>query len=231
MRPMKFMVGLVCATMTLGLAQPLPAASPEDWDGLVQVKSSKMDVAFLSPGADFRAFKKVMLDKPEVAFQKNWMRDMNSSQFDRVDKDDAKKILATVQSNTTDIFTEVFNKAGYEVVTEPGEDVLRVRSGVIDLYVNAPDTMSAGRTRSFTASAGEATLVLELRDSLTNALLGRVLDRRETRGMPGMSNSVTNLSDFRMLAKQWAGISVKGLEQLKAHSPIPNPLKAGQKLN
>jgi Protein of unknown function (DUF3313) len=231
MHPMKFMVGLVCATMTLGLAQPLPAASPENWDGLVQVKSSKMDVAFLSPGADFRAFKKVMLDKPEVAFQKNWMRDMNSSRFDKVDKDDAKKILATVQSNTTDIFTEVFNKAGYEVVTEPGDDVLRVRSGVIDLYVNAPDTMSAGRTRSFTANAGEATLVLELRDSLTNALLGRVLDRRETRGMPGISNSVTNLSDYRMLAKQWAGISVKGLEQLKAHSPIPNPLKPGQKLN
>jgi len=125
----------------------------------------------------------------------------------------------------------VFGKGGYTIVTEPGEDVLRVRSAVIDLYVNAPDTMSAGRSRSYTAEAGEATLVLELRDSVTNALLGRVLDRRETRGMPGISNSVTNLAEFRDLARQWAGISVKGLNSLKSHSPIPDPLKPGQKLN
>jgi hypothetical protein len=232
MRKTAFLMVPTVALILASLATPLSAAEPKaNWDGLVEVKSPKMDVAYLMPGADFRTYTKVLLDKPEVAFRKNWVRDMNQGVGHRVDEDDARKILSTVQSNTTDIFAEAFSKAGYTVVTEPGPDVLRVRSGVIDLYVNAPDTMSMGRTRTYTASAGEATLVLELRDSTTNALLGRVLDRRETRGMPGISNSATNLSEYRSLAQQWAGISVKGLDKLRAHSPIPDPLKPGQKLD
>ena len=111
--------------------------------------------------------------------------------------------------------------------------MLRISPGVANLYVNAPDVMSAGRSRSYTANAGEATMVLELRDSQTNALLGRVLDRRETRDSMGMAQatSVTNVADFRMLFKSWAGICVKGLETLKSVSPIPDPLAPGQKLN
>lgn len=232
MRRTAFVVVPTVALMFASFAAPLSAAKPEaNWDGLVEVNSPKMDVAYLMPGADFRTYTKVMLDKPEVAFRKNWVRDMNRGVGHRVDEDDARKILSNVKSNTTDIFSAAFAKAGYAVVTEPGDDVLRVRSGIIDLYVNAPDTMSAGRTRTYTANAGEATLVLELRDSMTNALLGRVLDRRETRGMPGISNSATNLSEYRSLAQQWASISVKGLDKLRAHSPIPDPLKPGQKLN
>jgi hypothetical protein len=224
---------VIFAALLMGIATPAIAKDPAPpWDGLIEVKSSKMEVAYLLPGADFRPYTKVKLDTPEVAFRKNWMRDVNEDRFgNRVTQEDADKILATVGSNTTDIFTEAFTKAGYQVVDSAGPDVLRVRSGVVDLYVNAPDTMTAGRTRTFTANAGEATLVLELRDSQTNALLGRVLDRRETQGLPGASNSVTNLSEFRSLAKQWAGISVKGLTALKEHSPVPNPLTPGQKLN
>ena len=90
-----------------------------------------------------------------------------------------------------------------------------------------------GRSRTYTMEAGEATLVMEVRDSLTNALLGRVIDRRETQstGMMQLSSSVSNLSDFRLMFKSWAGITTKGMDELKAHSPVPADLKAGQKLN
>ena len=75
-------------------------------------------------------------------------------------------------------------------------------------------------------------MILELRDSQTNALLGRVLDRRETRDSVGMqmANSVTNSADFRLLFKSWASICVKGLEDLKSVSPVPQTLTHGQKL-
>jgi len=221
------------AAVLLATAGPSAAASKDvsNWDGLVEVNSRKMDAAFLLPGADFRPYSKVMLDQPEVAFRKDWMRNMNQGMGSRVTEKEAKEILATVQTNTADIFTEAFTKAGYTVVTEAGENVLRISSGVINLYVNAPDTQSSAFTRTFTANAGEATLVLELRDSLTNALLGRVLDRREAQGMPGSSNSVTNLAEFRQLAGQWAKIGVKGLDALREHSPVPEPLTPGQKLN
>lgn len=210
------------------------ADAPESWDGLVEVKAKRMDAVFLLPGADFRTYTKVMIDPTQAAFKKDWMRSMQDTRrlSDRVTEEDAQKILEAARTNFGDVFVEAFKDAGYTVVTEPGADVLRISTAVVNLYVNAPDTMSAGRSYSFTTEAGEATLIIETRDSLTGALMGRVLDRRETRGTAGMqmATSVSNVSEFRALFKQWSGIAVKGMEELKAHSPVPADLKPGQKL-
>lgn len=216
---------------------PVSAADkpPGNWDGLVEVKSKRLDAAYLAPGADFRPYTKVMVDPTQAAFDKDWMKNMNDRrEMSRmVDDDDAKAILEGARTNFADVFHEVFTKAGYAIVTTPGPDVLRLSPGIANLYVNAPDVMGAGRSRSYTANAGEATMILEVRDSMTNALLGRVLDRRETRESVGMqqANRVTNTSDFRLLFRSWAGICVKGLETLKAHSPVPETLTPGQKLD
>jgi hypothetical protein len=221
--------------LALFASAALADKSAESWDGLVEVKSSKFDAAFFAPGADFRQYSRIMIDPTQVAFHKNWLRDINDqrSVSREVSEKDAEQILAAARSNFDDIFNEAFTKAGYTVVTTPGADVLRVATGVINLYVNAPDTMSATATRTFTANAGEATLVIELRDSLTGALLGRVLDRRQTLESVGMqvSNRVTNVADFRNLFKTWSSITVKGLGKLKEISPLPDPLTPGQKLN
>jgi Protein of unknown function (DUF3313) len=221
--------------LALFLGTALADEAPATWDGLVEVKPKKMDVVFLLPGADFRPYTRLMLDPTEVAFRKDWMKEMNSASMSlsrRISEEDAAEILAAARSNFEDIFREVFTEAGYEVVTAPGPDVLRVSTGVLNLYLNAPDTMSAGRSRTYTANAGEATLVIEVRDSTTNAVLGRVVDRRETMEGVGMqsANRVTNLADFRALFKQWAATAAKGLDELKAHSPVPLDLKPKQKL-
>jgi hypothetical protein len=225
---------LAAALLLAGSVAATAADAPESWDGLVEVKAKKMDAAFLLPGADFRPFTKLMIDPTEVAFRKDWLKDMNASTVSlsrQVTPRDAEEILSAARSNFDDIFSAAFTKAGYQIVTAAGPDVLRIRTGVLNLYLNAPDVQAAGRSRTFTANAGEATLVIEVRDSITGALMGRVVDRRETRdtGMQ-MASSVTNLSDFRALFKQWASTSVAGLEELKAQSPVPLDLKPGQKL-
>ena len=221
--------------LALLLGTAIAEEAPASWDGLVEVKPKKMDLVYLLPGADFRPYTKVMVDPTEVAFRKDWLKDMNRSSVSlsrHVTEEDAAKILEAARSNFDDIFQEAFTKAGYAVVATPGPDVLRVSTGVLNLYLNAPDTMSAGRSRTYTANAGEATLVIEVRDSTTGALLGRVVDRRETRDPGGvqMATSVSNLSDFRMLFKQWAATTAKGLDELKTHSPVPLDLKPKQKL-
>ena len=222
---------IVVATLGTAAAADLP----ESWDGLVEVKPKKMDAAYLMPGADFRPYTRVMIDPTQVAFRKDWMKSVNEDRRElsrRITQEDADRILAAARSNFDDIFAEAFTKAGYPVVTTPGPDVLRVSTAVLNLYVNAPDLPSPGRSVSFTTEAGEATLVIEVRDSQTGALMGRVLDRRETRGTAGMqmSTNVSNVSEFRALFKQWAGITVQGMEELKAHSPVPADLKPWQKL-
>jgi hypothetical protein len=224
---------LAALAFVLTLGSAVAEDAPTNWDGLVEVKPRKMEAAYVLPGADFRPYTKVMLDPAEVAFQKDWMKNMNQNtplSYQVTDRD-AQKILDTARSNFDDIFHEAFTKAGYEVVTTAAPDVLRIRSGVLNLYVNAPDLNAPGRSRSFTANAGQATLFIEVRDSVSLALLGRVVDRRETRdtGMQ-MATSVSNLSDFRMLFKQWASIAAKGMDELKSVSPVPTDVKPGQKL-
>lgn len=222
----------------LGLMAMTAAAqdvtSAQSWDGLVEVKPKRMDAAFLMPGADFRPYRKLMLDPATVAFRKDWMKRVNTAArlSERITQEDAEKIAAAARDNFTEVFTEAFRNAGYEIVTAPGADVLRVRAGVVDLYIAAPDTQSSGRSRTYTMEAGEATLFLEVRDSSSGALLGRALDQRATRntGSLRVTNQATNLSDFRVLFRKWADISVKGLDNLRKLSPVPENLKPGQKL-
>jgi len=231
---MKMMKCLAALMLAASFGAASAADLPESWDGLIEVKPKRMDAAFLLPGADFRPYTKLMIDPTQVAFKKDWVKSVNDqkSLSEKVSEEDAQKILAAARTNFDDIFGEAFTKAGYTVVTAPGPDVLRISTAVVNLYINAPDTMSAGRSYSFTTEAGEATLIIEVRDSMTGALMGRVLDRRETRGTAGMqmATSVSNKSEFRALFKQWAGITVKGIEELKAHSPVPQDLKPKQKL-
>lgn len=208
------------------LAGPADAAKPPDtWDGLVKVNSKRLDLAYLQPGADFRGYTKVMLDPTEVAFQKNWQRDYNTSSgrdlSARVSDRDVQEALAKGVVASNEIFAEAWAKGGYPVVTEAGPDVLRIKTGVVNIWVNAPDVASAGRALTLAPEAGQATFFVEARDSMTGALLGRAVDQRYA-GDAGSNwrTSVSNRGDFRDLVENWARDGVRGLNELKALSPI-----------
>ena len=197
-------------------ATPPPAA----WDNLVRVPSKQFKYVYLLPGADFRAYTKVMLDPTEVAFKKNWQKDYNSTTSGlsrRITDADVEKAVTEGGKTATETFARAFVAGGYPVVTEPGPDVLRVRTSVINLSVSAPDTMSAGRSRTFAREAGSATLVVEAMDSVSGAILGRAVDSRIAgdRSYMMRRNSVTNRSDFSAVVQDWAKDAVKGLSELK----------------
>lgn len=197
------------------------AAPPQSWDGLVQVKSKRLDLVYLQPGADFRSYTKVMLDPTEVAFAKDWKLDYNrsASMSSRISDDDVLKAAAEGVKAASDIFQQAWTKGGYQVVTTPGPDVLRVRTGVLNIRVSAPDQMTSGRTYSFATEAGQATLFVEARDSLTGALLGRAVDQKIIGDSTiGRRSSVSNRGDFRDQVERWADISVRGLSELKTLS-------------
>lgn len=206
------------------LSMPAFAATSPELDGLVQVKPKRMDEAYLLPGADFRQFTAVLIDEPDVAFDKDWMRNMNETRSlsRRVSQADAEQIAAATRSGLVEVFQAEFRKAGYSIATAPGAEVLRLSPAIVRLYVNAPDVMTPDRSRTYTIDAGEATLVLTARDSVSGAVLGMAVDRREARGTGFVtwSNSVSNRSDFRRLFQQWAKICIKGLDELKAASPV-----------
>ena len=207
------------------LAGPADAAKPPStWDGLVKVNSKRADAVYLQPGADFRSYTKVMLDPTEVAFAKDWRRSQNSA--DRrlsgtISDRQVQDAIAKGVTSSNQIFAEAWTKGGYSVVSEPGPDVLRIKTGVVNIWVSAPDTPMAGRSHTFAPEAGQATYFVEARDSLTGAILGRAVDQRFAgANAPNWRTSVSNREDFRELVESWAKNSVRGIDTLKAASPI-----------
>jgi hypothetical protein len=208
------------------VALPVAAQLPDNWDGLVKVRSPRADAVYLAPGAEFQAYTKVMLDETEVAFRQNFLRDYNRSArgAGRITDAEATEIVNAVRTGFEGIFAEEYRRAGYEVVTQPGSDVLRLRTAVVNLYVTAPEQMMAGRVRSYSYDAGQATLILEARDSISGALLGRAVDSRIAGdNLPARRTRVSNQADFEQLFRTWARASVAGLATLKAQPPVPAP--------
>jgi len=87
------------------LAAPLAKAEEPKggtWDGLVEVKPKRIDAGYLLPGADFRPYKKFMMDPVEVAFKKDWMKDYNqdaATLSQRLTQEDLDNIAKAAREN------------------------------------------------------------------------------------------------------------------------------------
>jgi hypothetical protein len=201
------------------------AQLPATWSNLVQVSSQNFRTAYLLPGADFRAYNKIMLDPTEVDFVDNWVWKMNTSYSfakGRTSDRDANTIAAAVRDGFQQRWSDAFTKAGWTVVTQPGPDVLRVRTIVFNLAISAPYTVTQSQGSVRSVDAGQASLLVEARDSESGAVLGSILDaRRAGENKAYMPRSkVSNKADFGRLFNDWADASIRGLAQLKALSPV-----------
>jgi hypothetical protein len=203
-------LGFVLSVTLLAIAPVLSAkeaAVQPTFDNLVPVKDAKVSMAYIDPDADFGVFKRVAILEPYVAFRSNWQRDQNRSRSRNISARDLERIKEDVATLFERVFTERLEAAGYDVVDGANEDVLLVRPAIIDLDITAPDTRTAGRSRTFTASTGAATLYIQLFDSLSGDIIGRAADRQAVRragGSVSWSNSVTNTADARRMMGGWA---------------------------
>ena len=198
----------------LGSAEEEEAAV--SFDGLVVVEGSRVHMAYIDPDADFSVFHRVAILDPHVAFRSNWQRDVNRSRSRNVRTSDIERIKEDVAGLFKDVFTEQLEAAGFEVVNYAGEDVLVLRPAIVDLDITAPDVRSAGRSRTYTANTGAATLYIELFDSLSGAIIGRAADRRSggrSGGFATVSNRVTNRADARREFRVWADKLIEFLNE------------------
>jgi hypothetical protein len=213
---------MLAAAVSLAPVQAQTVKDLEDAmgaEGLKAVKSKDLDMLYVRPGATLAGYKKVMLDPVEVSFSKNWDPKRTGSNI-KLGQDEREKIRTGMAKVTQDQFTKLLQaNNGYPVVDAAGDDVLRARVRVMNLYVNAPAAdQGAGRSRTYTMSAGEATLFLELYDSETGQILARAIDRRESRSnnLMMMSGTVANTAEAEALAAQWARVLRKAMD--KAHA-------------
>ncbi len=119
-----------------------------------------------------------------------------------------------------EVFLEELSKSErYTIVNESGPDVLLIRGAILDVVSYVPPNAVSGRVDVYLSAVGEATLVLEIRDSITEAILARAVDRdlaEQTGGIMMGSNRVTNRAEVRRLVRRWAYLLRERLDELGA---------------
>ena len=180
-------------------------------DGLERVSGSRVERAWVKPGLDLSQYTHVGLLDSFVSFRRNWR--MNHP---GVRTRDMERIKSTLADEFRRVFTEELERGGYPVVTAPDDHVLLVRPAIIDLDVAAPDTMSGGRSNSFTTSAGRMTLVVEFLDSVSGEILARAIDRRQARNTGNIrwTTRGTNRQAARRILRRWARLLVAKLDEV-----------------
>ncbi len=191
---------------------------PDDttFDGLVKVKKSSFQRAWVDPSIDFSRYTKVMSGDTWFEFRAVRKTSAGSSRASTksefyIPEENRQKLIDTV----SEIFREELEKSEYfTMVTEPGPDVLMLDGGLLDVVSRVPP-QQAGRHEIYISRVGEITLVLQLRDSMSGETLARAAERRSIQpaGRMGMqSNPVTTWAEIRRVARRWGSKLRNGLD-------------------
>lgn len=188
------------------------------FDGLYPVEGGRMDGAWARPDFSVEPYSKIMLQGVGIEYRPGGATRYSATRSEEhyaMTPEQKERFEAEMR----DAFLGELSKGEhYEIVTEPGPDVLLVRGGLLDVVSYVPPD-PVGNSDIYLSRVGEATLVLEMRDSVSGAILVRAIDRRAAediaRGFTN-SNRVSNRSEARRLAQTWGRILREGLDRFMA---------------
>ena len=202
LRPVLAASWLACL-VTAGCVSPAAPKPPPTWDGLELVQREGLDSVYVRPGASLAAYHRVLLRHAEVSFDQNWMPFKDPVM--RAKKVDPNRISSQVASAFDEIAMRELQQHSYDVVTSPDDDVLSVVPVITDLFVKFADPAGSGDGDALMLDMGHMTLVVELRDSMTNTALARVIDRVEqsSADIP-VGSSLTSSAAAERILTTWA---------------------------
>ena len=195
------------------------ADAEHTFDGLVRIDNSRFSNAWIDPDVDLSQYDKIMAGGAEFEFRavkkstsSTTMRRANESEF-WISDNNRQELIEIV----SEAFRKELQKSEHFTMADaPGPDVLVIVGGLHDIVSRVPPDM-VGRGDIYLSSVGEATLVLEARDSLSGETIYRAVDRRAAERAGGqmmLSNTVTTKSEVRRLAQRWAARLREGLDSI-----------------
>ena len=203
--------------------RPTVIDEPSTLEGLQPVEVRNIDAVYQKPGVDFSQYRRLLIRDLDIAFSRGWERNQESAtrNWSSEDSERIKRELAALFAKT--VRRELETEGGYEIVDEPGQDVLEIRPSIVDLYINAPDLSRTepGIVRRYTTDAGRMTLIAELRDSISGELLARAYDKREDMRSTfwEWTTSVTNSQKAQLAISIWADALRDALDRARQKSP------------
>jgi len=199
-------------------AQPLLATGPDtetSEDGLLRVDRSLMEAAWVQRfPLDLARYKKILFMPTGVYF-----RDVPDRPY-RARRGDSDMEFPVKDENRARL-RALFNETFYEALTEVdlyeiqdgvGRDVLMVQGFLVDV-ISAVPPISPGSSVGTIRWAWEATVVIELRDSMSNDILARAIDRN--RGI-GPLDAFEIWSHTNQLVHTWSQMLCTRLRELSA---------------
>jgi len=211
--------------LAVALTSPLAATKADvdeamSRDGLQKISVKGLDLAYARPGASLAAYKRVKLDPVEVEFDKSWDPAKTGSRI-KLSSAERDNIKAGVAKLVQEEFAKALQKGGaYQIAADAAPDVLRVKASILNLYVNAPSSGGAGRSRTYVSSAGQMTLLAELVDATSGQVLARVADRREANATGArrmeLADRMLNEDAAREVASSWAQTLRKALDKARS---------------
>lgn len=200
-------------------SQPTVQSGPDaevSFDGLHKVDNTRVDAAWAVPSLNLSRYTNIMPISGGIEFREVSQRPGTSSRSGSGPYFIDDKARADFEVLVDQIFTEELAKSNrFNVVDEPGPDTLLVGGGLLDVVSYVPPRPGAGRSRIFLSSVGEATLVLEVRDSETNKVLARAIDRRAAEAHGGVAieaNTAQTTAEVRRLIRFWGSRLREALE-------------------
>ena len=188
------------------------------FDGLVRIDNARFAGAWIDPDVDLKQYSKIIPGGAEFEFRS--VQKMSASAARRANErefwisDSNKQRLA---DTVTEVFDEELQKSKYFTVTdEPAPDALIIVGGLHDIVSQVPPE-DVGRSEVWLRSVGEATLVIELRDSLSNEVVYRAVERRAAENVGNQmirANTATTWAEVRRWARRWAVRLREGLDSV-----------------
>ena len=187
-------------------------ASDVNYEGLATVTSKAFDLAQVRPGIDFGAYSRVRLDAPELAYRKP---DRAAGEFPLTEeqKDGFRQYLVSAfEKEFTDLKT-------LELVDGSGPATLALDIRVEDIVTTvAPSAVGrSGRAAALLEASSEAVIVIELRDSQSNAILARAVSSGSASGgalRTPEGELRTRFESSTKVVDRWAAKTRTGLERL-----------------
>ena len=209
-------VAAVGCTTTAPTAQTGPDAELS-FDGLHRYDNTRVDAAWAVPHLNLSRYTKILPVNLGIEYREVTNKGATSVARSRGGPyfiDD--KSRAQFEALVNQIVMEELQKSNrFDVVDERGPDTLIIGGALLNVTSQVPPRSVSGRSRIYLRSVGEATLVLEVRNSETNAILARAVDRRAASTIGGsftQSNSVTTSAEVRRLIRFWASGLREALE-------------------
>ena len=130
------------------------------------------------PGVGVDQYRRIALLDVHVALRDNWLRDHNRGKrgFNEVTEEDKANVIAAVANEFTEHFTATLEQQGEFRINEVvgAADLLLLRPAILN--VSIPPSTYGSQGLSPESSFIGMTLYLELYDSATSTLIGRIVD-------------------------------------------------------